>query len=215
MSIPAYDLLDAAVTAATQAGRDAALASGPTLLPGVVVSVDPTNTQAVVAPDGPTETAPSHGAAILAPITLAPGDRVMLLYTGTAPGCYVLGRRQGDWDEWHIVGNPGEPPFLNNWGNIAGTAGPGVNGNARVMFTKRSGLVELRGWCERVTGSAGIFTLPEPYWPDNDLLLAAQNGAGSFSNITIDMGTGLVSAFAGSSIILDGISYLARIQQVN
>lgn len=211
-------VLDAAVTAAAQAGRDAALASGPTMLPGVVVSIDPTNTMAVVAPDGPTETTTEHGAAILAPVTVVPGDRVMLLYTGTAPGCYVLGRRQGDWNDWHVVGQPGEPAFLNAWAHSPGALPPGQNGFGQVMFTMRSGRVELRGQCERSTGAAGIFNLPEPYWPDNDLIIPVTGALGTFASISIEFSSGLVSMVTGDAstvVVFDGVSYLARIQQVN
>lgn len=207
------------VAIATQAGRDAATELAMDTRPGVVVSIDPTNTIAMVMADGPVSDVDGmsgpHGAAVVAPVTLRPGDRVQLLYTGTKPGCMVIGRRGGDWDEWHMVGNEDEPPFLNGWANSAGTTFPGQNGDARTMFTIRSGRVELRGRCERSSGAAGIFTLPEPYWPDNDLILACQAGLGSQANVTIDMATGLVSAFAGNLIILDGVSYLARIQQTD
>lgn len=204
------------IAAAAKAGRDAAADLVPDFVPAVVVSVDPTNTVAMVQPDGPpgdTGVA-AHGAAMVAPVTVRPGDRVMVMYLGTRAAGYVVGRRGGDWDEWHMVGDADEPPFLNGWANSAGTRAPSQNGDAKVMFTMRSGRVELRGRCERSTGAAGIFNLPEPYWPDNDLILACQAGLGSQANVTIDMATGLVSAFAGNLIIFDGVSYLARIQQV-
>lgn len=200
------------VAAAAQAGRAAAEELIPVTVGGVVLAVDPTNTVATVQADGPNE---PHGAAVVCPVTLRPGDRVMLRYSGNKPGCMVIGRRSGDWDDWHVVDDDGEPPFLNNWANVAGTTFPGQNGPAQTMFTMRSGRVELRGQCERVGGSAGIFELPEAYWPDNDLLLAAQGLLGSHISIGIEMSTGLVSVAAGNLVVFDGVTYLARIQQTD
>jgi hypothetical protein len=199
------------VAAAAQAGRTAAADLVPSTVGGVVLSVDPTNTVAIVKADGPNE---PHGAAVVAPVTLRPGDRVMLLYTGEKPGCIVIGRRSGDYDDWHVVGDEGEPQFVSGWGHTAGTTFPGQNGDAQFMFTMRSGRVELRGRASRTSGSSqAITTMPEYAWPDNDLLLAAQGNLGSQVNITIDMSTGLLSVTSGDICIFDGVSYLARIQQ--
>lgn len=211
------------IAAATQAGRNAAIAAGHTTRPGIVMSVDSTNTVAMVQPDGPVVSEGTdddtgiHGASIIAPVTLKPGDRVMLLYTGTRPGCFVLGRRQGDWDEWHTVGDEGEPQYSSAWQAAAGTTFPGQNGPAALMFTMRSGRVELRGQAERITPGSGtntIFTLPEGAWPDNDLLLPCAGALGAYSFITIDQATGNV-VNASDLVVLDGVSYLARIQQTD
>lgn len=217
MSLGGDDVRLEMIAAAAQAGRDAAAQALPVPIPGVVVSVDPTNTIAMVQADGPEGdvTAGPHGAAVVAPVTLVPGDRVMLLYTGTAPGCLVLGRRSGDWDEWHTVGDIDEPPFIGTWAAAAGTTFPGQNGPAAPMFTMRSGRVELRGRAHRASGALNnIYTLPEPYWPDNDLLISCIGVLGSNTSFTIDMSTGIVASTGGADIILDGVSYLARIQQI-
>jgi hypothetical protein len=201
------------VAAAAQAGRAAALRLIPGYVAGVVTGVDPTNTIATVVADGPNE---AHGATIAAPVTLMPGDRVQLLYTGDAARCFVVGRLSGDWDEWHIVGTEGEPPFLTGWGHSAGTLPPGQNGNAQVMFTRRSGRIELRGRATRTSGSATpIFALPEWAWPDNDLLLPCIGAFGANTVCAIEYSTGVVSSAGGADVILDGVSYLARIQQIN
>lgn len=207
------------VGAAAQAGRDAAADLVPATRPGVVISIDPTNTMAVVQPDGPESevTSGPHGAAVAAPVTLRPGDRVLLLYSGDKPGCYVLGRRSGDWDDWHVVGTDGEPPFTSAWQPLAGTTPfPGQNAAAGPMFTIRSGRVELRGRAERVTPSAGtntLFTLPEAYWPDNDLLIPCSGGLGAHALVGVDQATGIVTCADDNACVLDGVSYLARIQQ--
>jgi hypothetical protein len=210
----AHQVLLEATMAATQAGRDAARDLAHETRPGVVLEVDPTNTIAIVQADGPEgDVSGGHGAAIVAPVTLRIGDRVMLLFTGTSPKCFVIGRLSGDWDPWHIVDNEGEPQFMNGWGNSAGTTFPGQNGRAQVMFTMRSGRVELRGQCERASGGADIFTLPEYAWPENDLLLSAQGALGAHINVTIESTTGVIAVSSGNVVVFDGISFLARIQQ--
>ena len=194
------------IAAATQAGRDAAITAGHVTRPGVVTAVDPTNTTALVVADGPPnvdltgEDSGPHGAAVAAPVTLRIGDRVLLLYTGT--GCFVIGRRQGDWEDWHTVGDDSEPPYTSAWQPAAGTVPPGHNGFAPAMFTMRSGLVVLQGRAERVTPASGtdnVFILPEAYWPSNDLFLRCSGSLGASQFLTI--------------VVLDGVSYLARIQQ--
>ncbi len=205
------------IAAASQAGRDAAVAAAHQTRPGVVMAIDPTNTTALVQADGPTtvdgsgEDSGPHGAAVVAPVTLRIGDRVMLLYTGAV--CFVIGRRQGDWERWHVIGDDGEPTFNNAWGHAAGTFPLGQNGPAQAAFTMRSGRVELRGRAERSTGGAGIYNLPEYAWPENDLLLAAEGALGAFINISVDSVTGLISVGSGNFVVFDGISFLARIQQ--
>lgn len=200
------------VRAAAQAGRDAAVAASATVSAGIVSSVDQLNTVAMVQADGPND---PHGAYIVAPTTIMPGDRVLLLYTAAPPACYVVGRQSGDMDEWHIVGTSGEPQFVTGWGHSAGTVAPSQNGNAQIMFTRRGGRVELRGRATRTSGaSANVFALPEAYWPDNDLLLPGQGALGAHLSVGIEMTTGMVSVSAGSELVLDGLSYLARIQQV-
>jgi hypothetical protein len=209
-----HDLLLEATLMAAQAGRDAADELAHQTRPGIVLAVDPTNTIAIVQADGPEgDTTGGHGASIVAPVTLKIGDRVQLLYDGSSPKCMVIGRLSGDWDPWHLVGAEGEPQFLNAWGNSAGTTFPGQNGRGQTMFTMRSGRVELRGQCERSTGNAEIYTLPEYAWPENDLLLGAQGALGAHINITIEMTTGVIAASSGNVVVFDGISYLARIQQ--
>ena len=200
------------VRAAAQAGRDAAALLVPSPTPGIVISVDPINTVAMVQADGPND---PHGAYIVAPVTLAPGDRVLLLYVGDRPICYVVGRQSGDMDAWHIVGTDSEPQFVTGWGHTAGTLPPGQNGNAQVMFTMRSGRVELRGRASRTSGASSVvFPMPEYAWPANDLLLSAQGALGSHINVGIELSNGNVSVSTGTEVVFDGISYLARIQQV-
>ena len=199
------------VRAAAQAGRDAAIAASASVVGGIVLSVDQLNTVATVQADGPND---PHGAYIVAPTTLFPGDRVLLMFVSSPPSCLVIGRQSGDMDEWHIVGTSGEPQFVTGWGHSAGTVPPSQNGNAQIMFTRRGGRVELRGRATRTSGaSTVVFALPEAYWPDNDLLLPGQGALGAHLSVGVDKATGNVSVSGGTELVLDGLSYLARIQQ--
>ncbi|HMJ74751.1 MAG TPA: hypothetical protein VK507_02205 [Iamia sp.] len=198
------------VSAAAQAGAAAARQLIPSIISGVIVSTDLTNTIAMVQADGPNE---AHGAEIVAPITFRPGDRCKLLYMGDRALCLVIGRGQGDYDDWHVVGAEGEPVFQTGWGHSAGTFPPGQNGPAQVMFTMRSGRVELRGRATRTSGAlTTIFPLPEAYWPDNDLLISGQGALGAHVSLGFDYATGMVSVASGAEAVFDGVSYLARIQ---
>lgn len=209
------DLLLEATAMAAQAGRDAAAELAHLTRPGVVLSVDPTNTVAVVQADGPVGIdADGHGASIIAPVTLTIGDRVMLLYAGNAPTCYVIGRLSGDWNTWHIVGNDGEPQFQTGWGAAAGTTIIGASGPGAPMFTMRSGRVELRGRAHRSSGASNnIFPLPEYAWPENDLLVPCVGTGGAVTVVNIAQADGQVASSGGADVIMDGISFLARIQQ--
>jgi hypothetical protein len=204
-----------ATAAAAQAGRDAAAELATVRRPGVVLSVDPTNTVAVVQPDGPEgETSGGHGASIIAPVTLTIGDRVMLAYEGTSPGCYVVGRLSGDWGEWHIVGNEGEPQFDTGWGPASGTTIIGGNGPAQPAFTMRSGRVELRGRAHRSSGVANnVFKLPEYAWPENDLLMPCVGTGGAVTVFSVLQANGQVAGSGNADVIMDGVSFIARIQQ--
>lgn len=197
------------VNASVQAGRDAALEQTPTLKPGVVMAVDPTNTVADVTADGPDTT--TFPADVVCSTVLHPGDRVMLLFV-PPHGCMVLGRRSGDWDDWHIVGTEGEPTFFTGWAHAAGTNPPGQDTPAQVMFTRRGDRTELRGRASSTGSSLPVFALPEGYRPENDLLVPALTTLGAHTILAIDKAAGHVAvASAGiDEIIFDGISYICR-----
>lgn len=177
--------------------------------PGIVMAVDPSNTIAEVRADG-TDSG-QFGADILAPNRFVPGDRVMLLFV-PPHGVFVIGRRQGDWDDWHVVGTEGEPAFNGGlWDHESTTSGLGTDAGAFVSFTRRSDRVELRGRAERVSGSDDvIYFLPDGYRPANDLLVPASGNLGAYSPLRIDRSSGAVEVIAGTNVsIHDGISFIA------
>lgn len=204
-------LFQDAVRAATQAGAQAGADQAPITRPAVVASVDPTNVIAMVQLDGPDNT--PIGATVAAAITVFPGDRVLLMFV-PPHGCYVIGRRGGDMGDWTPVGGL-EAQFGTGWQEEAGTTPPGFGGPAVPMFTRRSGLVELRGRAERVSGSGTtVLTLPQDCWPANDLLVSALTSLGAHTPLTISDG-GVVSAASGVTlVIMDGITYHAAVPVV-
>lgn len=63
-------------------------------------------------------------------------------------------------EDWHIVDDPGEPPFENGWGNVGGSEAP-------VSFAKDcDGWIHIRGGFEGGVASTVVFTLPVGYRPD-------------------------------------------------
>lgn len=63
-------------------------------------------------------------------------------------------------DEWHYVGEAGEPAFLNSWSNWAG--------NQKLSFRLReAGIVDIAGYCLAGTPGSTVFTLPTGYVPTN------------------------------------------------
>lgn len=67
-------------------------------------------------------------------------------------------------EDWHYVGESGEPAFTGGWANVAGF-------NKMAFRLREAGVVDLAGVVE---GGATfpVFTLPEEYRPDNVSLLS-------------------------------------------
>lgn len=196
------------VTAAAQAGADRGAAAAPRFRPAVVLDVDPTNTTASCSADGP-DGGP-FDADIVAPVAIYPGDRVQIAFV-PPHGALIVGRLAGDWDDWHEVGGDGEPAYVTGWGPGGGTGSVGANAQAVPMFTRRGDRVELRGVAERSSGaSLNIFVLPQGYWPENDIAPRASGIAGAATFIIIDQLTGTVTSGGPTTIVFDGISFLAK-----
>lgn len=198
------------VAAAAQAGRRGAEDDAPYFRPGIVIASDPANTAAQVAADGSDGT--PFPARIASPVTLFPGDRVLLMFVRPT-AVYVMGRLTGDMGDWREVGDI-DSSFATGWQADSGTTPPGFGGPATPMFTRRSGLIELRGRAVRVSGSSTtVFTLPEDCWPGNDLLVPALTTLGAHTPLTIT-NLGVVSVASGvTEIIMDGVSYHARVPE--
>lgn len=211
MTAPGQVLLEEAVRAASQAGAQAGADAAPLTRPAIVASVDPTNVVAMVQLDGPNQEA--FGAMVAAPITVFPGDRVLVLFV-PPHGCYVIGVRGGDNGDWRTVGEI-DAPFGTGWEAASGTTLVNFSGPGVPMFTRRSALVELRGRAERTSGSGTtVFTLPQDCWPGNDLITSALTSLGAHTPLSIG-GDGVVSVASGVTlVIMDGITFHSRVPAV-
>lgn len=64
-------------------------------------------------------------------------------------------------EDWHYVGEAGEPAFENSWTNVGSS-------NKLAFRIREAGIVDLQGF---VTGGTGrVFTLPAGYIPDTGSL---------------------------------------------
>jgi hypothetical protein len=205
-------VLREAIAAAVQAAL--AKSEAPTFKPAVVVNVDVSGVIAEVQCDGPEE--PIFGAQLLNTAAF-PGDRVEIMFAPPA-GAFVIGRRGGDFDPWHLVGDAGEPEFLNLWGNVPGTQFPGNDDPAVAMFRRIGRIVELRGSVEYDEGDSNpaagsplrnVFSVPPDYRPENDLrfVVVQQTGLGPTTTVVAVFRNGLVNIEVERSAFLDGIMY--------
>jgi hypothetical protein len=159
-----------------------------TLRPATVRSVSPDQTlvelevdgsTAITAGDDTADTDNAIGAQVLAS-TVFNGDRVMVMFVPPA-GAFVVGRRGGDFGDWHVVGEEDEPLFETGWGNLSSNVEVfDPAGWPKVMFRRIGRFVELRGRASRISGTAwNIFVLPDGYRPANYVVLPVVTGGGT------------------------------------
>lgn len=177
--------------------------------PATVLDTSSDGTLAEVALDADLEGTPV-GVQIIYPTGIFPGDRVLIMFD-SPHGAYLIGRRGGDFDRWHIVGNPDEteaPQFNTGWGNHSTTSWPNTPNPGWVSYRRHGRVVELRGLAERTSGSStAIFRLPQGYCPENELLIAGVGALTGYLAVQIEQ-IGWVRAPAGGSVVsLDGISF--------
>ncbi len=106
---------------------------------------------------------------------------------------------------WHFVGDPGEPAFLNGWGNgtVAGFRRPGFR-------IDNNHVVHLAGLMDGGTVGIVAFALPAAYCPAffKDF---ATTTASAFAKITVASSTAGCGVFvfngSNSDVSLDGISF--------
>lgn len=175
----------------------------------VVLEVDALGTTALVMPDGPDDGSAvmgPHGAEVVCPTALSPGDRVLVEYV-PPHGCQVVGRRGGDVDPWHRVGDPGEPDWNGVWQHHSTAGDPGTGAPGYVRFRSVGILTVLAGLAERPSGSVmTMFRLPPQYAPENDIVVQASNILTGATGLVIRQDGDLESPSAGE-LYLDGIAF--------
>lgn len=180
----------------------------PLTRPAVVTAVGPTNSIAEILVDGDEDVS---GAQIVAPIGIFPGDRVMVLFV-QPHGALIIGRRTGDFDDWHVIGNEDEPPFGTNWAAAPGTGALyEATTFARPSFRRRGRLIELRGRAYRPSVAANnvVYTLPQNYRPQNDLTFLMIFGPIATYGFVVVRAAGGVEVLNGPSSSVDGASGFA------
>lgn len=115
-------------------------------------------------------------------------------------------------DNWHLVGDPGEPAYLNNWASQDGV-------RSLPAFRKLpDGMVHLKGVARStVTQSSQsvIFTLPAGYRPARELWFWARGSAGGGASVAVEIGANgnvnvAATAVASQNASLDGISFMVE-----
>lgn len=175
----------------------------PLTRPAVVTAIDATNSIAEILVDGDESVS---GAQVVAPIGIIPGDRVMVMFV-QPHGALIIGRRTGDFDDWHVIGNEDEPPFGTNWAAAPGTGAlwePVTFG--KPSFRRRGRLVELRGRAYRPSVAANnvVWVLPQDYRPQNDLTFIMIFGQIATYGFVVVRAAGNVEVLNGPSSSVDG-----------
>ncbi len=116
---------------------------------------------------------------------------------------------------WHVVGAPGEPPFLNGWKN------EGSLGETAAFYKDHEGIVHLRG----LVGGAGlplVFQLPPGYRPasgfSKHFAVACPTGCLTAATSTEIFGLVAIPEFDGAVVLnqggivagFDGIAFRAE-----
>jgi hypothetical protein len=114
---------------------------------------------------------------------------------------------------WHVVGDPGEPQYLNNWGSQDSI-------RSLAAFRKMpDGTVRLRGVAKSNANQSGqtlMFTLPAGYRPGREewfTCYGVVGGTPGYTKVEINAAGGINvagTATNGQNVSLDGISFMAE-----
>ena len=90
------------------------------------------------------------------------------------------------WEDWHYVGDTGEPAFQNSWGNSGATQQLGFR-------IRETGIVDIQGDISGGTALAVIFTLPVGYRPSANAFYSTtgyvSGGADEYLAATVNVTT--------------------------
>ena len=108
----------------------------------------------------------------------------------------------GNCEDWHEVGESGEPAFENSWVNY------GSGFESAGFYKDPFGRVHLKGMVDNGTDNATVFTLPEGYRPALRELFVTQISTGSSRiDVTTAGVVSTLSAGAHTWLTLSGISF--------
>lgn len=100
-------------------------------------------------------------------------------------------------EDWHYVGESGEPAFQNSWENSGGNP-------ALAFRIREAGIVDIQGTIVSGANGSVVFTLPEGYRPSANVFLPAFNFSPSAAYV-------VVGENGGVSCYYNGISGLAKV----
>lgn len=115
-------------------------------------------------------------------------------------------------ENWHTVGDPGEPQYLNNWASQDGI-------RQLPSFRKMpDGTVRLKGTARSTVNQSGqtvIFVLPAGYRPTRETWFMCAGSAGGGISNRIEIGSNgnvncAATALASQNISLDNISFMVE-----
>lgn len=93
---------------------------------------------------------------------------------------FTAGSAEAEQEDWHLVGEPGEPAFNSTWDNLGGGTFPDV-----AFMQDGTGIVLVRGMAQLnsdpASGSPIVFTLPAGYRPVQKLSIRAAFFAHAFT----------------------------------
>ena len=115
-------------------------------------------------------------------------------------------------EPWHVVGSPGEPPFLNSW------TSPSATGQSVAFYKDQTGVVHLRGVMGEGSPSDPAFELPPGFRPAAGFVLpfaaaclpCATSGTGTLV-IRTDTEPAAVEPITAAEIFsLEGLTFRAE-----
>lgn len=119
-------------------------------------------------------------------------------------------------EDWHYVGDPGEPAFETGWENYSASPVEQSSWSPCSFRKDPSGLVMLRGLVKNGTTGSGtttpVFTLPMGYRPQNIahcIIVSDGESAGSRVKVYAS-GQVVISIGASSWTDLNGVSFYAE-----
>ena len=108
----------------------------------------------------------------------------------------------GNCEDWHEVGESGEPAFENSWVNY------GSGFESAGFYKDPFGRVHLKGLVKTGTVGVAMFTLPSGYRPSATVLFSVHsNGAEGRVDINSSGAVIAVSPSNNAYVSLDGISF--------
>ena len=99
-------------------------------------------------------------------------------------------------EEWHYVGEAGEPAFLNSWANTTGSDYP-----AMAFRIREAGVVDIQGVVTAPGTFASIFVLPSDYRPTTlaTIPVAYRSGGIFYGSVVTVETSGAIRVAAGTT----------------